>query len=106
MNKLPQKLLPVLLFLFLPLVALALTLTLGNTQDNAWNQDNSVEFVGQSFLAVAGDYTSVTINKQGITGIGHVISGSIQADSAGNPSETGLATFSSPTADQNGDFTY
>src|SRR3990167_9078099 len=101
MKKLPQKLLPIILFLFVPIIALALTLTLGTDVNFTWSTDAGYNRLGQSFLAVAGDYTQVTINKGAAVGGGAVVPGAIQADNSGDPSGTDLATFSSPIADEN-----
>lgn len=101
-----KRLLPILLFLFVPMVALALTLTLGTTANIYWNADASYNKVAQSFLAVAGDYTAVTISKGAKAGTGFEHAGSIQADSSGDPSGTDLATFTAPASDESGDYTY
>ena len=95
--------------LLVPLAVYAATLTMGTDGDGGCaDTSTGTDWYAQaqSFTATAGDYTAVTVNKGANGGSGKVINGSIQADSAGVPSGTALATFTVPAADASGEFTY
>ena len=95
--------------LLVPLAVYAATLTMGTDADggNADTSSGTSYYAwAQSFTAIAGDYTATTVHKGPNGGSGKVINGSIQANNAGVPSGTALATFTVPAADSGGEFTY